>query len=108
MTAGEILFERGSPDGSLAPIYNGILKHLDSMYQIENLLLAFRPVNEHWKVDKNAAAVLWPLFLEKIPHFQEAIVAVSHLYPFLGIEDVEFPVVAFDLGLIGHLPPRPE
>lgn len=64
-------------EGGLAPIYHGILMNLDSVLDIINFLLAARPANEHWKkVDKNAASVLWPLFLEKIPYFQEVIVAV--------------------------------
>lgn len=82
-SARQRILELGDPEGALAPIYHGILKHLGSVSDIINVLQASRPANEYWKVDnmKNAAAVLWPLFLEKIPYFQEVIVAVCPTSP---------------------------
>jgi hypothetical protein len=76
MTARQLILELGDQEGGFARIYHGILKNFDSVSEINNFLLASRPANEHWKVEKNAASVLWPIFLGKIPYFQEVIVAV--------------------------------
>jgi hypothetical protein len=76
MTARQLILELGAPEGGFAPIYQGILKSFDSVSEINNFLQASRPANEHWKVEKNAGLVLWPIFLGKIPYFQEVIVAV--------------------------------
>ncbi|KAK1829584.1 hypothetical protein QBC39DRAFT_127016 [Podospora conica] len=76
MTARQLILQHGDSERSLAPIYHGILKHLNSASAIINFLQAVRPANKHWKVEKNAASILWPMFLQKIPYFQEVIVAV--------------------------------
>lgn len=83
-SARQRILELGDPEGALAPIYHGILKNLDSVSDIISFLQACRPANEHWKIDKNAASVLWPIFLEKIPYFQEVIVAVCPDLPFVS------------------------
>jgi hypothetical protein len=75
-TARQLILELGEPEGGFAPIYHGILKNFDSVSEINNFMQSSRPANEHWKVEKNAASVLWPIFLGKIPYFQEVIVAV--------------------------------
>jgi len=76
VTARQLILELGDPEGGFAPIYHGILKNLDPVSEVTSFLRVSRPANDHWKVEKNAASILWPIFLEKIPYFQEVIVAV--------------------------------
>lgn len=83
-SARQRVLELGDPEAGLAPIYHGILKNLDSVSDITSFLQACCPANKHWKIDKNAASVLWPIFLEKIPYFQEVIVAVCSDLPFVS------------------------
>ena len=63
--------------GRSAPpeIIINILQSCDSTRDVLSLVLTCRHISQVWR--SKTAAALWPVFLRKIPHVKEALIAVS-------------------------------
>ena len=58
-----------------------ILQCCHSTRDLLALVSTCQHVRHVWHGNENAAAALWPVWLREIPHFQDAIAAVSTVPP---------------------------